>query len=190
MDFWTIAVIGLGLSMDAFAVSLSNGMSIKRVGAKEGLLIAGTFGLFQGVMPLLGYLAGQTFGEYIREYDHWIAAVLLGYIGLKMVLDAVKELRGGDEVALLKTLRVKLLLVQAVATSIDALAVGVSFAVIQVDIWWAASVIAGTTFLCCIVGVFLGKKCSTYLKQKAEIFGGAILILIGVKILLEHLFKL
>lgn len=189
MDFFALFVLSLGLSMDAFAVSVTNGIYFPKAKGKEAFLTAVMFGLFQGIMPIIGFFAGQTFSGYIQGIHYWVALFLLSVIGIKMILDAVKELRNPHQKATPQTLTLKLLFLQAVATSIDALAVGVSLAVINVDIWSSAAVITITTFICCIIGVLIGKKFGAMLKQKAEIFGGALLIALGIKIFLEHIFS-
>lgn len=186
MSFISLFVLALGLSMDAFAVSISNGICYPNAKKKEAILTAFMFGLFQGIMPLLGFFAGQTFSAYIESIDHWIALVLLSFIGGKMIFDAVKDLRHPEAPACARPFTLKLLFFQAVATSIDALAVGVSLALIRVNIWRAVVFISIITFLCCIIGVLIGKKFGYMLKDKAEIFGGVLLIALGIKIFLEH----
>ena len=177
----------IGLSMDACAVSISNGMCYGNIERKQILSTAAAFGLFQALMPILGYLVGSTFSHTISFLDHWIALILLGYIGGKMIADAVKELKYPEAcLNVEKNLTFKTLMLQAVATSIDALAVGIGFAVINVDIFDAALSIGIITFINSIIGSNLGKKFGEMFKQKAEILGGAILILIGVKIFIEH----
>ena len=190
MELFTLLAIAVGLSMDAFAVSITNGICYRKDAVRYGALSALFFGLFQGLMPLIGYFAGQTFSNAISGIDHWVALILLGFIGGKMVVESVQELRHPSAQPGCRVFTVRLMLTQALATSIDALAVGVSFAVMKVHIFQAASVIAAVTFLCCLVGVFLGKKVGTLFSQKAEIFGGIVLICIGVKIFLEHVMGL
>ncbi len=181
-----LLMIAVGLAMDAFAVSMTNGMCTSRRNDKQSffgnaLLWSSMFGLFQGLMPMLGYFLGKTFAEFISSIDHWVAFVLLALIGGKMVWEAAHP-----EEECQTTLSFGAILTQAVATSIDALAVGVSFALLQVDILWASAVIALVTLLFSLVGSYLGKAFGSLLKSKAEVFGGVVLILIGVKILLEH----
>ena len=180
-------LIALGLSMDAFAVSVTNGMCIRRIRVREALLIGAAFGLFQGIMPTAGYLLGFSFAEYIRAIDHFIALILLGIIGAKMLYEGVSK-RDPEACRIEPALAIGTLLMQAVATSIDALAVGVSFAAMDVHIVTAGLAIAGVTFVCCFVGVFIGKRFGNIISNKAEIIGGCILILIGVKIFVEHVF--
>lgn len=176
----------LGLSMDAFAVSITNGMTIRDAKAREASAIGLAFGLFQALMPVIGYAAGQVFTEYVQHFDHWIALVLLGFIGGKMVYEGIRECRCPEATPVRKKLGMRMLVVQAVATSIDALAVGVSFAFLNINIISAALFIGVTTFICSFIGVFIGKKCGCMLGVKAEILGGVILVLIGLKIFIEH----
>ena len=188
MSIIEIFLIGVGLSMDAFAVSVTNGMCKKGRTPKIAILCGLCFGLFQGLMPSLGYALGSTFAHYIEQYDHIIALVLLCYIGGKMVFDCFKndgvsETSGGE-------LKVSELVLQGIATSIDALAVGVSFATL---LEWhgmltSACIIAATTFVIAIAGVLIGKRFGDILNNKAGLIGGLILIGIGVKIFVEHTF--
>lgn len=180
-------MLAIGLSMDAFAVSISNGLCMRKIGPKEALRPAFAFGLAQGVMPLLGYVAGQTFSRAISFLDHWVALLLLGAIGGKMIVEAVREMREPEACPSSGVLTLRMLILQAVATSIDALAVGVSLAVMNVNIWLAAGFIACVTFAFSFAGVYIGKKSGVFLKTKAELAGGAILVLIGVKIFAEHM---
>lgn len=182
--FIEILLIAVGLSMDAVCVSMSNGMCYKSK-LKQAFLIAFSFGIFQGIMPLIGYFAGSLFSKQISTLDHWIALILLALIGGKMIIDAIKE---DDELSCKQKLTFKLLFMQAVATSIDALAVGISFAALNINIYIASSMIALTTFIFSFISVFIGKKLGTKLNQKAGILGGTILVLIGLKIFIEHMF--
>lgn len=185
MSIIEILLIGIGLSMDASCVSMSNGMCFKETKLKRALAIGVAFGLFQGLMPLIGYYVGSLCSAQISAFDHWIALVLLVIIGGKMIYDAIKN--DGDDSCATK-FTVKLLLVQAIATSIDALAIGVSFAALRdINIYVAVSIIALTTFVFSVCAVYIGKKIGTKLNSKAEIFGGTILILIGLKIFIEHM---
>lgn len=183
----TLLFTSLGLSMDACAVSISNGMCYGNIHKKQILTTAAAFGFFQAFMPVLGFFIGSAFSDAISFLDHWIALVLLGFIGGKMIIEAVRELKY-PEVCITgaKTLTPKLLLLQAVATSIDALAVGIGFAVMKVDVISAALYIGIITFINSIIGSHLGKKFGQLFKQKAEILGGVILIGIGIKIFIEH----
>lgn len=188
MGIMTLFFLSIGLSMDACAVSISNGMCFTNIHKKQIIYTAFAFGLFQALMPVIGYMVGQTFSELISYLDHWIALFLLGFIGSKMIVDAAKELKYPEAcLSSNKTLTSKTLLLQAIATSIDALAVGISFAVMQINILFAALSIGITTFICSISGSYLGKKFGRMFKQKAEFLGGAILIFIGFKIFLEHM---
>lgn len=186
MDWLTLLILAFGLSMDAFAVSVSNSMCFRGLRRAQAVLTSLSFGLFQGLMPTIGYLAGRAFAQAVSAIDHWVAFVLLGFIGGKMIWDAVKEMRAPHRDTE-KSFSTRLMLVQALATSIDALAVGVSFAALEVNILAAASFIAGVTFVCCLIGHLLGKAFGGWLGGKAEVLGGVILIGIGLKILIEHL---
>ena len=182
MSIIEILLIGIGLSMDAAAVSMTNGMCYK-LRLKHVLSIGLAFGVFQGIMPLLGYFLGTLFATQIAAFDHWIALILLGFIGGRMVWEGVHH----DSSCPARPFSVGRLIMQAVATSIDALAVGVSFAAVQTNIWIAISVIAATTFVLSLVSVKIGQRIGDKLNSKAEIFGGTILVLIGVKIFVEHM---
>ncbi len=186
MELTTLLFLALGLSMDAFAVSLSNAMCYGDANKKQTVYTAFTFGLFQAGMPVIGYFAGRFFYPAISFLDHWIAFALLGFIGGNMLFTTISELKNPQECPVQKAFSLRLLLFQAFATSIDALAVGIGFAVMQTNILYAAGLIGVVTFICCLFGASLGKKFGSLLEQKAKIFGGAILILIGLKILLEH----
>lgn len=186
MGILELFLIALGLSMDAFAVSVTDGLCVKKMKLPKMLLIALTFGVFQGVMPTIGYALGQTFTGYISQFDHIIALVLLCFIGGKMLFDGLKKSEGDSCSA--AGLPFGALMLQGVATSIDALAVGISFSAMRVNILLSAGFIAVVTFACSLIGVVIGKKFGSFLNQKAQILGGAILIAIGVKIFVEHAF--
>lgn len=182
MSIIELFIIAVGLSMDAFAVSVCKGLSVSRV-KKSHLFITGLyFGGFQALMPLLGYLLGINFRHMITSVDHWIAFVLLVLIGINMIREAREESEQLDA-----SFSVKAMLPLAIATSIDALAIGITFAFLHVDIIPAVSVIGITTFLLSIVGIKIGNIFGTKYKSYAEIAGGIVLILLGLKILLEHL---
>ena len=188
LDFISVVLIAVGLSMDAFAVSVTNGMTAKNLKFTYALKIAFFFGGFQFAMPVAGYFLGITFSEFIKSVDHFIAFGLLGIIGGKMIFEALtsKVNDSAQSTARVSTLS---LLVLAVATSIDALAVGVSFAFLGgLNVYISCGIIGIITFFICVSGVYIGKKFGALLKKGAEIFGGAVLILIGIKILAEHLF--
>ena len=181
MGFFELLLIAVGLSMDAFAVSICKGLSLKNLKKRHAALVGLYFGGFQFLMPVLGWALGYRFEHVIVSVDHWIAFGLLTVIGVSMI----REARHADELD--DDLGFKTMLLLAVATSIDALAVGVTFAFLQVHILPAASLIGVTTFLLSAVGVYIGHLFGLRYKAKAEIAGGVILIFIGVKILLEHL---
>ncbi|MEG2923774.1 MAG: manganese efflux pump MntP family protein [Oscillospiraceae bacterium] len=187
MDLFTLFLLALGLSMDAFAVSVSNSMCFTALSKKQALSASFTFGVFQGVMPLIGFAAGRGFTETVSKLDHWICLVLLAIIGGKMLFDGVQSLRTPEACPAQKTYSVRLMLMQGVATSIDALAVGISLASLgNTNIWAAAGFIGVITFICCVIGHFIGKKAGGSLGNKAQILGGFILIAIGVKTFIEH----
>ena len=175
MSFLELLLVAVGLSMDAFAVAVCRGLEMRRIDYRQALLIAVFFGGFQALMPVVGYLLGAGFERYISAFDHWIAFALLAFIGGKMIWEAV---RGGEEEQP-QELDLKMLLMMAVATSIDALAVGITFAFLRMDILSSALTIGATTFLISFGGVAAGNRFGARYKQKAEI--------VGVKILLEHL---
>lgn len=186
MSFAELFLIGVGLSMDAFAVSVCKGLNMReKLSLKHAGIIALFFGGFQALMPLIGYFLGVNFESLIKSFDHWIAFVLLGFIGGKMIYEAVTEKDDDEDQD--GSLKIKELFMLAVATSIDALAVGITFAFLSVNIWSSVSIIGVTTFILAFLGVILGNKFGSRYKSKAEIAGGVILILMGTKILLEHL---
>ena len=188
MSLWELVLIGIGLSMDAFAVSLCKGLGMKKINYRHGLIIALFFGVFQGIMPLIGWFLGTQFEQYIKPVDHWVAFALLTYIGVKMIWDATheKEEEKNEKLEDPK-LDLKEMLLLAIATSIDALAVGITFAVLQTPIVPAITIIGLTTFCLSWIGVAIGNRFGTRYEKKAEITGGVVLVLIGLKILLEHL---
>lgn len=187
MGFVELFLIGVGLSMDAFAVAICKGLNMRgKINFKHAAIIALFFGGFQAIMPLIGYFLGIGFEKYITRIDHWIAFILLCFIGGKMIVEAIKEWNEVDKQEE-DRLDIKELFVLAVATSIDALAVGITFAFLNVNIWSAISIIGATTFVLSIIGVVIGNKFGSKYKSKAELVGGIILVLIGAKILLEHL---
>ena len=186
MGFLELFMIGVGLSADAFSVSVCKGLNMRKLNIGHGYIIALFFGAFQAIMPLIGYLLGTSFSSYIEAFDHWIAFVLLAFIGGKMVIEAIRE-KEGEEEEKTDSLKLGELVVLAIATSIDALAVGITFAFLNVNIFFAILIIGITTFALSLGGVILGNRFGAKYKSKAEIAGGIILILIGVKILLEHL---
>ncbi|MBR6349085.1 MAG: manganese efflux pump [Lachnospiraceae bacterium] len=186
MSIWEVLIIAVGLSMDAFAVALCKGLSMKKLSIKYGIIIALFFGVFQALMPLIGWFVSSRFEKYIKAYDHWIAFAILLIIGAKMIIDAIKESRDPEKETEFR-FKVTEMLILAVATSIDALAVGVSFGLLEINIWSSISIIGCVTFILSFIGVIIGNFFGNRFRTKAEIAGGIILILLGVKILLEHL---
>lgn len=183
MGIFELFVLAVGLSMDAFAVSVCKGLSLGKITKKHMCLAGAWFGGFQALMPLIGYFAGRFFADYITKYDHWIAFILLAIIGGSMIKEAF-----GEEEEMDNSMDAKSMFVLAVATSIDALAVGVTFAFLKVAIIPAVTFIGVITFVCSAAGIKIGSIFGARYKAKAEIAGGVILILIGLKILIEGLF--
>lgn len=183
MGFLEIAVIGIGLAMDAFAVSICKGLSMKKTNWKKAIIIALYFGIFQALMPVVGYYLGTTFENVVTSVDHWIAFILLGFIGGNMIKESFEE---DTENANDKT-DFKTMLILSIATSIDALAIGITFAFFDVNIVGAVSTIGVITTVISLLGVVIGNKVGAKFQNRAERFGGIILILIGLKILIEHL---
>ena len=184
MEFWEILTIAVGLSMDAFAVAICKGLAMKKTDVKKAVIVGLWFGGFQALMPLLGYLLGVQFKDKITAIDHWIAFLLLGFIGVNMIKEAVQK---DDEEETDDSLAPRDMLILAVATSIDALAAGITLAFLEVHIVPAVSFIGITTFILSVAGVKVGNVFGNRYKSKAELAGGVILILLGIKILIEHL---
>ena len=182
MGLGELFLLAVGLSMDAFAVSICKGLALGRVRFKQMLIVGLWFGGFQALMPAIGYFLGAQFQEYIVNIDHWVAFILLSFIGINMIREAL-----GDEEETDGNLGFKAMLMMAIATSIDALAVGITFAFLKVQIFFAVLFIGLTTFIISTCGVKIGNIFGLKYKAKAEFLGGAILIALGVKILLEHL---
>jgi putative Mn2+ efflux pump MntP len=185
MNLVEIMAIAVGLAMDAFAVSIASSVIIGKISRRQVFRLAFHFGLFQAMMPVLGWLAGRTVDIYIRTWDHWAAFGLLSFIGGKAIYSALKG--GSGTAGSADPSRGLSLVVLSVATSIDALAVGLSFAMLRVSIWYPSAVIGVITAGLSVVGVLLGGKLGLRFGRKMEVLGGAVLILIGVKILLEHI---
>jgi len=185
MTFAELFILALGLAMDAFAVSLCAGLSLKAASIKAMLIYGAYFGFFQAAMPLIGYLAGRQFAGSIMAFDHWISFVLLAFIGGKMIYESLKKHDEGSEKAV--SLSLAAMLPLAVATSIDALAVGVSFAFLSVEIVPAVLTIGIITLVISAAGVGLGRIFGKAYRSRAEMLGGIILVIIGVKILIDHL---
>lgn len=192
MGIVEVLLTGVGLSMDASAVGMTNGLNEPKMRLTKILLIALFFGVFQGVMPLIGYFAGTLFAEAVASVAPYVALVLLGFIGGKMIYEALKKNKEEEETV--KNLSVGALTVQAIATSIDALAVGISLlaldeiGALKVNIFAACAIIAACTFVISLAAVFIGKKFGTVLADKAELIGGIILVAIGLKIFIEGVF--
>ena len=182
MGLTEIFLVGIGLSMDAFAVSICKGLKMHKLNLMQTALISFFFGFFQALMPFLGWLIGTSFYRYVEKVDHWIAFFLLAVIGIKMIIEAFKNEEETDIGFDLKEL-----FLLAIATSIDAFAVGITFAFLKIDIFISVLIIGITTFVFSATGVFIGHKFGEICKRKAEVAGGVILLLIGIKILLEGL---
>jgi putative Mn2+ efflux pump MntP len=230
MSFWEVLILGVGLSMDAFAIAVCKGLAMKKLNVSQGFLIAFMFGLFQFLMPVIGYFFCSQFESYIKSFDHWIIFIILAFIGLKMIVDSIKEAKkeskknivklsckkGNDKINLTHDLieennnkiakteptsqddknglelmsskiNFKELVMLSIATSIDALAVGITLAFMDVNVIFATSIIGITTLVLCFIGVIIGNFFGEKFKRPAEITGGVILVLIAIKILLEHL---
>ncbi|MET0956345.1 MAG: manganese efflux pump MntP family protein [Cryobacterium sp.] len=185
MSLWALLFIALGVSADAFAVALTKGLHMRRFDLRHALVIAVTFGLFQAVMPLIGWLLGSQFAQYIEGFDHWIAFGLLGLVGGKMLWEAFTADEDAERDT--DTLNVRELMVLAIATSIDALAVGVTLAFLPVSILGAVGLIGATTLVVAFLGVLIGRRVGARFGKPAEIAGGLILVFIGTRILLDHL---
>ena len=183
MGLWELLLLGIGLSMDAFAVSVCKGLAVQRADKKTALVCGLWFGFFQALMPVIGFFLGRLFADAIEAVDHWVAFGLLSIVGANMIKEALEEGEGQAD----PDLSVKAMLPLAVATSIDALAVGVSLAMAEVNIWTAVSLIGVTTFLLSAAGAAVGGVFGRKYEKKAEIFGGVTLIFLGLKILLENL---
>lgn len=183
MDLFEIILVGIGLAMDTFAVSVCKGLSMKKMNWKSAIIIALYFGIFQAGMPIIGYFLGTTFSGFVESIDHWIAFFLLSIIGGNMI----KESREDEVEKRNDKVDIKTMLLLALATSIDALAVGITFSFLKTNIGLAVTIIGCITFLLSLIGVKVGNKFGDKFQNKAELTGGIILIIIGLKILLEHL---
>ncbi len=184
MEIFSIIIIAIGLSMDSFAVSVINGLTIKELNAKRILLISFSLAFFQALMPLIGWFAGIGIEKHIKEYDHWIAFLLLTFIGVKMIYEGLKKNDAEKDTEL----KILTLIGQSFATSIDAFAVGISFAFLNLSIITPVLIIGLITFVVSIIGLQLGKCFGKKIGKSVEIFGGMVLIGIGLKILIEHLY--
>ena len=177
-----ILLIALGVAMDSFSVSVANGLSTTTFKISKALTIAFSFGFFQGMMPVIGWMIGESMADFISTFDHWIAFGLLTFIGIKMIHESITNKPNN----FIRGYTVKVILILSIATSIDALAVGLSFSFLDVSIFFPAIIIGIITFLLSFLGVYIGKRFGGILKNRIEILGGLILIIIGLKILLEH----
>ncbi|MEE1313835.1 MAG: manganese efflux pump MntP family protein [Lachnospiraceae bacterium] len=184
MSFFELTLIAVGLAMDAFAVSICRGLAMKEFDKKLAFTLATFFGGFQALMPLLGWVLGSQFTSMIQQFDHWIAFILLALIGFQMLKEGLSH----EEEEIKAVISLKEIFMLAVATSIDALAVGVTFSFLKVSILEAIGVIGVITFFISLIGVKIGNVFGMRYKQRAEIFGGFVLISIGLKVLIEHLF--
>ena len=184
MQISTILFIAIALSMDALAVSMSSGVAMRAMKIQHAFRMAIWFGAFQAIMPVIGWLIGKSFAELISHIDHWVAFGLLGLIGAKMIYESQKLPAEEKSIAQMKT---HILFMLAVATSIDALAIGLSLSILHVPIVIPVIIIGGVTFVLSFIGVLIGKRIGHFFERKIEIIGGIILILIGIKILIEHL---
>lgn len=183
MGLIDIIVTSIGLAADAFATSICKGLALKKVNVKNYLLVGLYFGLFQGLMPVLGYLLGQQFNAYIIKLDHWVALGLLAGIGLNMIIDSFKYDAENEN----DSLKFKVMFPLALATSIDALTVGITFSFLKVDLFIAVFIISIITFILSAIGVKIGHKFGHRYEKRAQIFGGIILIIMGLEILFDHL---
>ena len=186
MELLTLIVIAIGLAMDAFAVSIGKGLSVQRIEPRHTMSVGLWFGGFQAFMPLVGYFLGVSFASLVQNIDHWIAFILLGIIGVNMIREATAK----DECEcenVTSDFNSRKMLLLAIATSIDALAVGVSFAFLGVNIWQAVTMIGVITMILSMIGLRIGNIFGCRYKSKAELFGGCVLLLMGCKILIEHL---
>lgn len=186
MGLVELIILSVGLAMDAFAVSICKGLAMKKMKWKNAIIIGLYFGIFQAIMPLIGYLLGVSFQSAITSIDHWVAFVLLVGIGANMIREAIsKEKEEAND-----SIKIKDMLILAIATSIDALAIGITFAFLEVNITLAVSLIGIITFIISVIGVKIGNIFGDKYERKAELAGGIILIGLGIKILIEHLLNL
>ena len=187
MPIAEIILLAIALAMDAFSVSITQGMLIRKKAFPLALKLSIVFGFFQALMPLVGYLLGTTFASYIQSIDHWIAFILLGFLGFRMIRESLQNdelLESGHD---LDSLDFKTVIVLAIATSIDALAAGVTFAFLKTNILMAVAIIGILTAFLCFIGVYIGYLARSKFKFNMELIGGCILVILGLKILLEHL---
>jgi len=183
MDFLTIILVAVGLSFDTFAVSVSNGLSITSLSFRQAIKIAFILAFFQALMPFLGWFMGIQVEQFVSEYDHWIAFGLLLLLGMKMIIESIKKTNRQKDAEFPK---LTIIIGMAIATSIDALVVGISFAFVKINIYYAVAIVGLVTFLVSMIGLLFGKTLGRKLGREIEVFGGIILIAIGIKILLSH----
>ena len=181
MTILQLIILAVGLSMDAFAVSICKGLELKDINYNKSIKIALYFGLFQGLMPLIGYLLGNIFKDVIINLDHWLAFGLLSFIGINLIKDSNTEIEINDKIDF------KSMILLSIATSIDALAVGITLSVLKINIIISVLIITIITFINCFIGTILGNKLGNKISKSAKIIGGIILIITGLKILIEHL---
>ncbi|MFV0343831.1 MAG: manganese efflux pump MntP family protein [Anaerocolumna sp.] len=191
MNYIELVLVSIGLAMDAFAVAICKGLSVRKLTFKHPIIVGLYFGIFQAGMPLIGYILGKQFSDKISSIDHWVAFILLGIIGINMIIESrKKEMQVCCAEVSENVLEFKSMIMLAIATSIDALAVGVTLAFLKVNIYSAISIIGIITFVIVMVGVCIGHAFGCRLKAKAELAGGLLLIALGIKILIEHLWIL
>ena len=187
MPIAEIILLAIALAMDAFSVSITQGMLIRKKAFPLALKLSIVFGFFQALMPLVGYLLGTAFASYIQSIDHWIAFILLGFLGIRMIRESLQNDEIQESGHDLDSLDFKTVIVLAVATSIDALAAGVTFAFLKTNILMAVAIIGILTAFLCFIGVYIGYLARSKFKFNIELIGGCILVILGLKILLEHL---
>jgi putative Mn2+ efflux pump MntP len=186
MEIITTLLIAIGLSMDALVVSVTSGLIINSPKIKDAIKIAGSFGLFQAFMPMVGWASGLRISNFISSFDHWIAFFILVFLGIKIIYETMKKESKKEQFDPLDN---RVLMVLSIATSIDALAIGLSFAFLKVNIILPILIIGFVTFIICFTGFFIGDKFGHFFENKVKLLGGLILIIIGFRILLEHLFS-
>ena len=185
MNLFSLILLGVGLSIDSLAASITTGACSKNIKFKYIIKVASFMAVFQGVMPLIGWLIGSSFKNMIEDYDHWVAFILLLGIGGKLIYDGLSNSPNKSDINIKNNM---LLVGMSIATSIDAMIIGVGFGLIEINIWLAMLIIGITTFIFSIVGVFVGEKIGNKINNGIEIFGGLVLTAIGLKILLEHIY--
>jgi putative Mn2+ efflux pump MntP len=185
MGFISLLLIAISLSFDTFAVSISTGIAVRQIKFFEAVKIASTLAFFQSIMPYIGWFAASSIQTEIQDYDHWIAFILLFLLGSKMIYDNLKH---AENVQTFNPYKTSVLISMGIATSIDALVVGITFGFLNLNIYWSVMIIGIVTFFASMLGMLFGKQIGSFFDKKVEIFGGFLLILIGLKILIEHLY--